>query len=249
MGIQFKVFENGTRRPISAPTKEPTAAPAARTREPTPHETKEPTVDQTRQPTPRETKEPTVDQTREPTPRETKEPTVVQTREPTPRETKEPTLKPTASAPTYITHYLVNAGSPGEDMSLFTANKNETYEKNVTISGIGPYPEIFFQSHRWAGKFKYIFTGLEPRAPMNLTLGFAEIYRPICRAGQGARSMDITVNGAPFATNLDILALVPCATANFERGVFTANGQGKIAIKFNATVNNPFVSVIELDAK
>jgi hypothetical protein len=142
----------------------------------------------------------------------------------------------------------VNAGGPDEDTSLFKVNKFETYSKNVTISGFGPYPETFFQSHRWADKIAYKFHGLEPWIPLNVTLGFAEIYRPICRNGKGARIMDITVNGAPFVSHLDVLALVPCATAHFERGVFTANGRGEIVIKFNATVNNPFVSLIELEA-
>lgn len=93
---------------------------------------------------------------------------------------------------------------------------------------------------------KYTFSSLAPKTWHNVTIGWAEIYPMHCATGPGARVMDVAVNRKPFLTEFDVLAHVPCHTAHLEHGVFRANANGIIKIKFTATVDRPFVSLIHV---
>jgi len=173
--------------------------------------------------------------------------------EPSAVSSEAPTASPSVSSeptrpPTFATYYLVNAGSPDEDPSLFTANKDRTFGlEGIEIVGAEPYDAEFFRTHRWSGKMTYTFPSFLPFSATNVTLGFAEIFDGNCNSGPGSRVMDVTVNGAPFLTDYDALAgNVTCRTARLEHGEFPADADGSIAIKFTASSDRPFVSLLEV---
>ena len=78
-----------------------------------------------------------------------------------------------------------------------------------------------------------------------MTLGFAEIARGKCQVGY--RVMDILVNSDVFENNLDVFGRAGgCETALLLTKTVTASPSGELIIEFSATVNNPFVSLIEV---
>lgn len=80
----------------------------------------------------------------------------------------------------------------------------------------------------------------------SVTLGFAEIYQPLCREGANGRVFDVFVNDVPFLVDMNVVDFVPCFSAHFEQGLFEADDTGHIVILFNATSGKAFVSMIEI---
>lgn len=175
---------------------------------------------------------------------------------PVERDTNKPTHTPVAavtkspvflSPTTYVTHYFVDAGADTAHPLFFKSDKKRVFSNfTATIAKTNPYTESVFQTHRYADWIDYTFTGLEPLSITSVTLGFAEIYQPNCKKGDSARVLDVTVNNMPFLANFDVLNHVPCYTAHFEQGAFKADESGQIVIAFTSTVENAFVSMIEV---
>ena len=141
------------------------------------------------------------------------------------------------------TAIIIDAGASDEDTSVIFGSWTWVYSTNRAIAGAGVYGKDVFQTHR-SGKstFMYIFDGFAPDSAWNITLGFAETWRPNCEVGQ--RVMDITVNGQEFISNLDVFAVAGCETALVEMKSFTADADGQFQIAFTAIVQNTMVSLI-----
>jgi len=112
------------------------------------------------------------------------------------------------------------------------------------------FPERDFQSHRWGqGNRGFGFNVQDPALvsgeKYNVTLGFAEVYNPLCSIGK--RVMDISVNGEPFAEDLDVFEEVGCHSALVLSKEFTlVEGANGFNIFFTASANNPMISIIEV---
>ena len=138
---------------------------------------------------------------------------------------------------------FIDAGASDEDMSVIFGSWTRAASTNSDIAGAGVYGKDIFQTHRFgAATFMYIFDGFTPESAWNITLGFAETWRPNCEVGQ--RVMDITVNGQEFISNLDVFAVAGCETALVEMKSFTADADGQFQIAFTAIVQNTMVSLI-----
>jgi Malectin domain len=155
-----------------------------------------------------------------------------------------PTNRPATG---YVSEYFVNAGSDPKRPRYFQANETLVYRnRKFRIANADPYSQKVFQSYRSGFLVNYTFPGLEPSAMKNVTLGFAEIYKPNCIKGVGARVMNVTVNDVPFLTNMDVMATVPCYTAYYVQGVFAADASGHISVVFSAKEGYAFVSMLEI---
>lgn len=140
--------------------------------------------------------------------------------------------------------FFLNTGTNKDD-PFITGNVLKTFSSPEGITGAGSYEEAPFQTNRWGrGGFVFTIGGLDPGVECSLTLGFAEIAVGKCQVGR--RVMDILVNDDVFENNLDVFGRVGCHTALLLTRTFVASPGGELVIEFSATVDNPFVSLIEV---
>jgi parallel beta-helix repeat protein len=142
-----------------------------------------------------------------------------------------------------------NAG--GTDSGTFKAdagfdqgNKFSDTSTTIDTSHItNPAPQTVWQTCRWSASFTYTLTGLTPDTPYTLKLDWAELSFQTA----GARVFNVTMNGTPRLTNLDVFATAGYKTALQKSLEVTANSSGQIVIVFTqAGADNPFVNGIEL---
>ena len=103
-----------------------------------------------------------------------------------------------------------------------------------------------FQTHRSGDSpFNYTIPGFEECPEAEVTLGFAENWKPGCRVAR--RIMDINVNGEVFARNLDVFAFAGCEQALVITKTYAPNEDGAFVIEFTTQIQNPMVSLIAVD--
>ena len=101
-----------------------------------------------------------------------------------------------------------------------------------------------FQTNRCGYFFTSTYSGYTPNSVWNITLGFAEIYTPLCVTG--GRVFDVAVNGGEFISNLDIFDVAGCMTAKLVTKAVQADEYGRFLITFDATADNALISLIEI---
>ena len=79
-----------------------------------------------------------------------------------------------------------------------------------------------------------------------VTLGFAERKFASCQTGK--RVFNVTVNGQPFATNLDVYGRNGCYQALVIVKTYAANRNGEFVINLTVVKGNPMVSLVAIDA-
>jgi Malectin domain len=144
--------------------------------------------------------------------------------------------------------YFVDAGAdPKRPRYYRKTNQTEAYRNKHSIGNSDTYPQKVFQSYRSGSVVTYTFPDLKPQSINHVKLGFAEIYKPHCKKGMGARVFDVAVNGSPFLTHMDVLAKVSCYTAYVVDDFFSADKKGKIEIVLTSKRGDAFVSMIEIE--
>lgn len=144
--------------------------------------------------------------------------------------------------------FFLDVGSANETDDLV---QGQFYRKYASIASIENVPSIYeetmFQTHRSGNSpFTYTIGGFMAYQQAEITLGFAETWRPNCNNNK--RLMDISVNGAIFAQNFDVFALAGgCSKALLITREFGADASGVFTIVFSSTVQNPMVSIISID--
>jgi Malectin domain len=104
-----------------------------------------------------------------------------------------------------------------------------------------------FKTHRSGSSFVYTITGLLPYSSYDVILGFAENYNEYCTTG--ARRFNVTVNGKPFATDLDVYDTVGCYSALVITKAYRADTFGQLFIRFIPIKTHPFVAMIGINSK
>jgi len=140
-------------------------------------------------------------------------------------------------------NFVFDAGAEGEDTS-FLKGDTWTYgvPSDVDISNTS-FPS-YFRTHRSGTNFTYTITDLVPRSVYDLSFGFAEIWKANC--GVGKRVIVITINGVVVKEDLDVFREAGCESAHIEAFASEANERGEIEITFDALVEHPMVSYVEL---
>jgi Malectin domain len=128
------------------------------------------------------------------------------------------------------------------------------YYFNNTIAGVPPeFDPLSFQDHRSADpdveteqSFNYSLAGFESMEEAIITLGFAENYFPNCEVGK--RIFTITVNGEPFAENLDVFNATGCYSALVLTKTVRATTDGEFLIQFSPAGegSNPMVAILQV---
>lgn len=141
--------------------------------------------------------------------------------------------------------FQINAGgdaaTPYQADAYFNFGNTYAVSDAIDTSAVtNPAPQAVYQSERWgAGSYTFSVT---PRRNYLVRLHFAEIYWQ----SFGQRLFNVSINGTKVLSNFDIVA---AAGSNLRAIVreFTTTGQtGKITVQFDAVVDNPKVSGIEI---
>jgi len=121
-------------------------------------------------------------------------------------------------------------------------NGTVTAAISLTQPGANAAPMGVYQNGR-VGASTYTIPGLAPGAQYTVLLHFAETYF----TAAGDRQFDVSINGAPVLTNLDVYATVGTNAALVEIFTATANSSGQIVIAFSVGAENqPLVMGIEI---
>jgi hypothetical protein len=139
----------------------------------------------------------------------------------------------------------VNCGGPA-----YTDSKGQTWSAdygfnsgtNTNVSNnpiAGTADPMLFQSERYGATILYNFS--VPNGSYHVNLRLSEIYW----TGSGKRIMNVKLQGATVASNLDIFALVGGNTA-FVEGFDTTVSTGMVTLELDAVANNAKCSAIEI---
>jgi Malectin domain len=142
---------------------------------------------------------------------------------------------------------FIDAGASDQDLSLVSGQSIESFTFDTFISGVpSTYNESIFHDHMSSrsGGFSYSIDGFLPNEEAAVTLGFAENYAPNCFTKK--RLFSITVNGLPYATDLDVFSESGCNSALILSESFAADVNGTFVIDFIPVKRFPMVSFIEI---
>jgi hypothetical protein len=152
------------------------------------------------------------------------------------------TVNPANPAPTFVP-VRINAGGPAFTDSIgrvWAADKYFTGGTTFSMASAiaGTVDDALFQTERY-GNFSYAIP--VPNGTYTITLRFAELYW----TSAGKRVFNVTVEGQPALTNLDIFALAG-ANAVLDRVVTATVADGTLNIGFITVADNAKVSAIEV---
>jgi Malectin domain len=142
---------------------------------------------------------------------------------------------------------FIDAGASDQDLSLVSGDNIESFTFDSFISGVpSNYNESIFhdQVSSRSGGFFYTIDGFLPKEKATVTLGFAENYEPNCFIAK--RLFSITVNGLPYATDLDVFSYAGCNSALILSENLTADVNGTFVIDFIPVKRFPMVAFIEI---
>ena len=147
-----------------------------------------------------------------------------------------------AGAPQYV-----NAGGAAilnysADKGFLGGTASFTASPMSTAGTSNPAPVAVYKSERYGNAFTYTLGGLTPGAGYTVRLHFAEYFWHAARG----RIFNVTLNGTPVISNLDIFANVGAGVALVEAYPATANGAGQIVVGFTTVADNAKVGGIEL---
>jgi hypothetical protein len=142
----------------------------------------------------------------------------------------------------------INAG--GSATGVWAADRDysgsavSTTSSSIDTSRVSsPAPAAVYQTQRYAGVLTYSLPNLTPNAAYTTRLHFAE---PFFHAS-GQRVFNATINGTQVLSGFDIFAQAGGAnTAIVKQFTGTADGSGKITIRFASTANYASVAGIEI---
>lgn len=141
--------------------------------------------------------------------------------------------------------FLLDAGM--DDRSMFNDASSE-YQVSSSVQIRDTSTPQYYRTQRWSpASFKYTLRGYSSSKTYEIKLGFAEIYRPTCLSGVGARVFNVKINGQFVELNLDVFAEKGCETALTKTYRAVPFG-GIIEIELvKKDASNPFVSLIEIN--
>ena len=172
-----------------------------------------------------------------------------------------PLLLPNFASTQQLPEYTFNTGIVNETTVYDEANvaiygqskiyNDSQYDVIVLPEWKRPYSTVssMFRSHRsGALSFAYEYSNLYPPGTfVNVTLGFVENYPIICNK-QRSRVFNITVNGQPYVSSLNVFGTVGCHVALLLSKQFQINKSGKIVINFSSVKQYPMISFIGIDS-
>jgi fibronectin type 3 domain-containing protein len=124
----------------------------------------------------------------------------------------------------------------------YNGGDTATTANTISTAGVAnAAPAAVYQSQRYV-PFTYILTGLVADASYTVRMHFAETYW----TAAGQRLFNVSINGNPVLTNLDVFAQAGANTALVEQFPANADKYGEIVVQLLAgKADNPFINGIE----
>jgi mannose/cellobiose epimerase-like protein (N-acyl-D-glucosamine 2-epimerase family) len=153
----------------------------------------------------------------------------------------------TVTAAPQPTVYRINCGagasSPFAADQYFSGGTARTVSSAVNTAGVtDPAPQAVYQSERY-GTSTYTMPNLTAGASYRVRLHFAELYW----TASGKRRFNVAINGTTVLSNFDVYAATGARyKAVVKEYAATANGSGRIVIKFTTVTDNATIEGIEV---